>query len=155
LAPPLFYAREPWPGHFKKLLQNMIISGEISCVPQTYPSDAYFSLGTVGAILEGVVGLVYHKNGDEYSASFVDQSIINCLIYLGRYDEALSRLEFLIPAVTAAEQIPLLTVLQRYQGRALFALGRVAEAEAVLEVAMASFEERRNSLDDDGSRGKS
>ncbi len=92
------------------------------------------------------------ESGDDFSAAFVEQSLINCLLLLNRPQEALTRLHVLIPEVEAAGQLPLLTVLLRYEGNALFALGRVAESESTLQAALELFERRRENLEDDRSR---
>ncbi len=102
-------------------------------------------------VLENSLQLL-RSSGDDFSATFVEQSIINCLIMLKRPEDALLRLEKALPEVEAAGQLPLLTVLQRYQGVALFELGRIAESEEILQSALLVFEKRRESLTDDRSR---
>lgn len=96
--------------------------------------------------------LLLRSSGDDFSATFVEQSIINCLIMGHQPEEALARLNVVIPEVEAAGQIPLLTVLQRYRAVALFDLGRIEESEVILRAALTVFEERRASLNDDRSR---
>ncbi|MDX2473093.1 MAG: CHAT domain-containing tetratricopeptide repeat protein [Candidatus Krumholzibacteria bacterium] len=92
------------------------------------------------------------QSGDEFSATFVEQSIISGLLVVGRPEEALTRVRTLSVKVEAAGQLPLLTVLKRFEGMALLELERIAEAESVLVEALALFEERRENLDDDRSR---
>ncbi len=92
------------------------------------------------------------QSGDDFSAAFVEQSLINCLLELGRSEEGLVRARALSVEVEAAGQLPLLTVLKRFEGTALLELGRTEEAEAVLIEAQSVFEERRESLADDRSR---
>ncbi len=102
-------------------------------------------------VLKNALDLL-RESGDDFSATFVEQSIISCLIMLNRPEEALTQVDILIPEVEAAGQIPLLTVLKRFRGVALFSLGRIDESEAVLSEALVVFEERRESLEDDRSR---
>ncbi len=92
------------------------------------------------------------RSGDDFSVTFVEQSIINCLLLLNRNAEALERVQVLKSEVESAGQLPLLTVLLRFEGTALFALGRIAEAEETLTKARTLFEERRTQLTDDRSR---
>ncbi len=92
------------------------------------------------------------NSGDDFSASFLEQSVVSTMIMLEQYEAALVRLERVIPEVQAAGQIPLLTVLQRYKAVALFSLGRIDESEIILKDALQVFETRRESLDDDRSR---
>ncbi len=102
-------------------------------------------------VLETAKNLM-RQSGDDFSATFVEQSIISCLLMLDRPEEALTRVRVLIPEVEAAGQIPLLTVLHRFEGNALFSLGRLEESENILRAALVVFEERRTSLEDDRSR---
>ncbi len=102
-------------------------------------------------VLSVAVGQL-RDTGDEFSATFVEQSIVQCLLRLGRAGEALQKVRALIPEVEAGGQIPLLTVLRRYEGHALFELGQIAESERALTEALTLFETRREALADDGSR---
>jgi len=91
-------------------------------------------------------------NGDRYTASYAEQMRIVALLESGRADEALDAVPPLIDEVRTAGNDPLLTVLRRLEGHALFALGRVDEAEAALRTALDLFEARRSELVDERSR---
>jgi hypothetical protein len=74
------------------------------------------------------------------------------LLQLGRPEEALIRVRTLLSELDPEAMQPLVMVLRRYEGQALFELGRVDEAEHVLVAAREMFEARRDELADTRSR---
>ncbi len=101
--------------------------------------------------LEEALALLQASRND-FQAMYAEQSIIASLLMSDQADQALARVRQAIPVTEEAGQIPLLTVLRRMEGQALFQLGQIAPAEAALEQSRTLFEQRWQDLEDGRSR---
>ena len=95
---------------------------------------------------------LFQASRDDFQAMFAEQSIIASLLMSDQADQALARVRQVIPVAEEAGQVPLLTVLRRMEGQALFRLGQIASAEVALEQSRTLFEKRWQDLEDGRSR---
>ena len=98
----------------------------------------------------GIAGL--NAAGDHYYAAICQETRLRLLLGSGRAAECLAAARQLQPTIAALAHGPLLNALRACEAEALLALGRRAEAQAILTEVVAAFEAERVEQVAPGSR---